>query len=138
MVTKQTSMPIFLHISQILYIYLFIFSSALLFFAQSKGKLITTKSVYLIHLSIPCSNIFSYLVFLSSSITSLTMLQYPQKIDMLDRTVGVDISTMKIGGGEASVWDFGGQLEYAVTHQFLLSTEVQLIMRAANCFFMLF
>jgi hypothetical protein len=31
---------------------------------------------------------------------------------------------MKIGNGEVSVWDFGGQLEYSVTHQFLLSVEV--------------
>eukprot|EP00026_Physarum_polycephalum_P003518 Phypoly_transcript_03531.p1 GENE.Phypoly_transcript_03531~~Phypoly_transcript_03531.p1 ORF type:complete len:802 (+),score=106.01 Phypoly_transcript_03531:131-2407(+) len=47
------------------------------------------------------------------------------KIDVRDRTVGVDVSTLKIGyGGEASVWDFGGQLEYAVTHQFLLSIEM--------------
>ena len=31
---------------------------------------------------------------------------------------------MKIADGEVSVWDFGGQLEYAVTHQLLLSSEV--------------
>ena len=41
-----------------------------------------------------------------------------------DRTVGVDLSTMKLAHGEVSVWDFGGQLEYAVTHQLLLSVEV--------------
>jgi hypothetical protein len=40
------------------------------------------------------------------------------------RTVGADLSTMQIGNGEVSVWDFGGQLEYAVTHQLLLSMEV--------------
>jgi GTPase SAR1 family protein len=48
----------------------------------------------------------------------------PPNIDQSDRTVGVEVSTMEIGTGEASVWDFGGQLEYAVTHQFLLSIEV--------------
>jgi len=36
---------------------------------------------------------------------------------------------MNIGGGQASVWDFGGQLEYAVTHQFLLSAEVFITMK---------
>ena len=41
-----------------------------------------------------------------------------------DRTVGVDLSTMKLANGDVSVWDFGGQLEYAVTHQLLLSVEV--------------
>ena len=41
-----------------------------------------------------------------------------------DRTVGVDLSTMKLAHGDISVWDFGGQLEYAVTHQLLLSVEV--------------
>jgi hypothetical protein len=41
-----------------------------------------------------------------------------------ERTVGADVSTMKMGKGEVSVWDFGGQLEYSVTHQFLLSVEV--------------
>ena len=41
-----------------------------------------------------------------------------------DRTVGVDLSTMRLADGDVSVWDFGGQLEYAVTHQMLLSVEV--------------
>ena len=40
------------------------------------------------------------------------------------RTDGVDLSTMRLADGEVSVWDFGGQLEYAVTHQMLLSVEV--------------
>ena len=41
-----------------------------------------------------------------------------------NRTVGVDLSMMRLADGEVSVWDFGGQLEYAVTHQMLLSVEV--------------
>ena len=48
----------------------------------------------------------------------------PIKAAVSDRTVGVDFSTMTIGNGDVSVWDFGGQLEYAVTHQLLLSVEV--------------
>jgi hypothetical protein len=41
-----------------------------------------------------------------------------------ERTVGVDLSIMRIANGEVSIWDFGGQLEYTVTHQLLLSSEV--------------
>ena len=48
-----------------------------------------------------------------------------QKVEPTERTEGADIFTWQIGSGEASVWDFGGQLEYTVTHQFLLSYEVQ-------------
>ena len=48
----------------------------------------------------------------------------PIKTVGCNRTVGVDLSTMKLAHGDVSVWDFGGQLEYAVTHQFLLSVEV--------------
>ena len=33
---------------------------------------------------------------------------------------------MRLAHGEVSVWDFGGQLEYAVTHQLLLSVEVNI------------
>ena len=47
----------------------------------------------------------------------------------IERTIGADLTTMKIGKGEASVWDFGGQLEYTVTHQFLLSFEVYLTIK---------
>ncbi len=39
-------------------------------------------------------------------------------------TVGVDNHTMKLAGGEVTVWDFAGQQEYTVTHQFFLSNEV--------------
>ena len=42
----------------------------------------------------------------------------------IERTIGVDLTTMRLGKGEVSIWDFGGQLEYIVTHQFLLSSEV--------------
>jgi hypothetical protein len=41
-----------------------------------------------------------------------------------ERTIGIDQSTLTLKDGEISVWDFGGQLEYAVTHQFFLSDEV--------------
>ena len=51
-------------------------------------------------------------------------IKHPIKAAGRDRTVGVDLSAMTIGDGEVSVWDFGGQLEYAVTHQLLLSVEV--------------
>ena len=49
----------------------------------------------------------------------------PIKDAARNRTVGVDLSTMRLADGEVSVWDFGGQLEYAVTHQMLLSVEVK-------------
>lgn len=40
-------------------------------------------------------------------------------------TVGIDCTKIKLAGGEISVWDFGGQLEYTATHQFFLSSEVR-------------
>lgn len=42
-------------------------------------------------------------------------------------TVGVDISILQLAQGEISVWDFAGQLQYTVTHQFFLSVEVIII-----------
>ena len=39
-------------------------------------------------------------------------------------TVGIDCKPLNLAGGEVMVWDFAGQLEYAATHQFFLSTEV--------------
>ena len=55
-----------------------------------------------------------------------TTIKAPKSIKTVgcDRTVGVDLSMIKLAHGDVSVWDFGGQLEYAVTHQFLLSVEV--------------
>ncbi len=43
---------------------------------------------------------------------------------MIQSTVGVDCNTLDIGGGQITVWDFAGQQEYMVTHQFFLSMEV--------------
>jgi hypothetical protein len=37
-------------------------------------------------------------------------------------TIGIDCSTIRLAGGDISVWDFGSQLEQ--THQFFLSSEV--------------
>lgn len=39
-------------------------------------------------------------------------------------TVGIDWSVLILAGGEVTIWDFAGQLEYTTTHQFFLSTEV--------------
>ncbi len=41
-------------------------------------------------------------------------------------TAGVECSNIRLANGEISVWDFGGQLEYTVTHQFFLSAEVSI------------
>lgn len=37
-------------------------------------------------------------------------------------------------GGQISVWDFGGQMEYTVTHQFFLSNEVCIFNFILNLF----
>ena len=47
-----------------------------------------------------------------------------QNLTDIVSTVGVDCETFNIAGGEVTVWDFAGQLEYTVTHQFFLSSEV--------------
>ncbi len=47
-----------------------------------------------------------------------------QQDDSIESTVGVDCHTLNIADGEVTVWDFAGQQEYTVTHQFFLSTEV--------------
>jgi hypothetical protein len=38
-------------------------------------------------------------------------------------TIGIDCSQISLAGGEVSIWDFGGQMEYTATHQFFLSSE---------------
>ncbi len=43
---------------------------------------------------------------------------------IITSTIGVDCSTINPAGGEVTVWDFAGQQEYTVTHQFFLSLEV--------------
>jgi hypothetical protein len=67
---------------------------------------------------------FFFLLFISITILSRNAIEPIHKVAGNERTVGADVSTMKIGKGEVSMLDFGGQLEYAVTHQFLLSVEV--------------
>ncbi len=42
----------------------------------------------------------------------------------IQSTVGVDCSALSLADGEVTVWDFAGQQEYTVTHQFFLSLEV--------------
>lgn len=39
-------------------------------------------------------------------------------------TVGIDCETVPFSGGEVTIHDFGGQLEYSTTHHLFLSTEV--------------
>lgn len=39
-------------------------------------------------------------------------------------TIGIDRTTIKMSTGVITVWDFAGQLEYTVTHQYFLSSEV--------------
>lgn len=39
-------------------------------------------------------------------------------------TIGVDCETVQFSGGEVTIHDFGGQLEYSTTHHLFLSTEV--------------
>lgn len=41
-------------------------------------------------------------------------------------TVGIECSPLRLESGEVNVWDFGGQLEYTVTHGFFLSLKVHL------------
>ncbi len=42
----------------------------------------------------------------------------------IESTIGIDCHTLNLAGGEVAVWDFAGQQEYTVTHQFFLSNEV--------------
>lgn len=42
-------------------------------------------------------------------------------------TVGIECNQFKFSNGDISLWDFAGQMEYTVTHQFFLSNEVHLI-----------
>lgn len=43
-------------------------------------------------------------------------------------TVGVDLDTFNVAGGEVTLFDFAGQLEYTATHQFFLSSQVCIFM----------
>ena len=49
---------------------------------------------------------------------------FHQPISSIVSTIGIDYDTMKLAGGDITVWDFAGQLEYTASHQFFLSTEV--------------
>ncbi len=42
-------------------------------------------------------------------------------------TVGIDFSSFPVEDGVVSIWDFAGQMEYTVTHQFFLSSEVCIV-----------
>ena len=47
----------------------------------------------------------------------------PSKYQPLS-TVGIDQSTIQLKSGTITIWDFAGQIEYTVTHQYFLSSEV--------------
>jgi hypothetical protein len=49
---------------------------------------------------------------------------FTQDLHNTQSTVGIECTDIKLAGGEVSVWDFAGQLEYTSTHQFFLSIEV--------------
>lgn len=53
-----------------------------------------------------------------------SMLIVLQNLEDTKSTIGIDCNTISLAGGEISVWDFAGQLEYISTHQFFLSIEV--------------
>ncbi len=42
----------------------------------------------------------------------------------ISSTIGIEESTLDLKKGTVTVWDFAGQLEYTVTHQFFLSSKV--------------
>lgn len=46
---------------------------------------------------------------------------------VLTSTIGINCSKLDIAGGKVTVYDFAGQLEYVVTHQFFLSSQVILM-----------
>jgi GTPase SAR1 family protein len=52
------------------------------------------------------------------------LISKPPSNTSTERTIGIDQSSATIGGGEVSIWDFGGQIEYSVTHGFFLSSQV--------------
>ena len=44
--------------------------------------------------------------------------------DVLRSTFGIEITTMQLSGKDLfSVWDFAGQVESFITHQFFISTQ---------------
>jgi GTPase SAR1 family protein len=45
---------------------------------------------------------------------------------MTQSTIGIDNCSLEMSNGTISVWDFAGQLEYTVTHQYFLSSEVSI------------
>ena len=47
-----------------------------------------------------------------------------ESVEEIKSTEGIDCETINLGGGQVSVWDFAGQIEYTATHQFFLSVEV--------------
>lgn len=47
------------------------------------------------------------------------------ELEQIKSTIGIEYSTLNISdGSQVSVWDFAGQLEYTVTHQYFLSSKV--------------
>lgn len=56
---------------------------------------------------------------------SFDIIVLPKRFRTVLSTVGVDIEILQMADGEVTVYDFAGQLEYATTHQFFISNEVQ-------------
>ncbi len=54
----------------------------------------------------------------------MSFLTTKQQEKLIESTIGVDCHTLNLSEGEVTVWDFAGQQEYTVTHQFFLSIEV--------------
>jgi GTPase SAR1 family protein len=52
-----------------------------------------------------------------------------QKAASIKSTIGIDFGTLEINNNSfVKVWDFAGQLEYTVTHQYFLSQKVSNIL----------
>src|SRR5271163_1404170 len=47
-------------------------------------------------------------------------------------TVGIECSVLNVEDTPVSVWDFAGQLEYTVTHQYFLSSKVLFLIFRKN------
>ncbi len=74
-------------------------------------KLLDPSSIHVCSLSIISFLFFNFHIYCDKQTT-------------IQSTIGVDCNTLDLGGGQITVWDFAGQQEYTVTHQFFLSMEV--------------
>jgi len=53
----------------------------------------------------------------------------PRKISTseMKSTVGIECTDLTVDDTTVQIWDFAGQLEYTVTHQYFLSAKVKLL-----------